>query len=89
MNESDTHSNSIFSRRQNGQNSRSYLSYSHGLHQSPHSQQKNENTPHRIGNNTSNLYTTENTGMIYGTNISARQAYTNLEAFITDFEVTN
>lgn len=73
MNDSDTYSNSVQSKRQNRHQSRSYLSFSYGVHHSVNSNDRNDNTPQRIPHNTSHLQTTENRDFVYGTNISVIQ----------------
>jgi len=85
MDESASHSNSVFSRRRAPQNSRSYMSMSHAIHQTPFHNNHDDTTPHQIGN-TSHFSNTDNTNIIYGTNISHQQASNNLISFINEFE---
>ena len=86
MEESNTYSGSIFSRQRGPQNSRSYMNMSHPLQQTINTNDNGDSNPQPIGN-MSSLYNTNNSNVIYGTNISSKQAYQSLEAFITDFEV--
>ncbi len=64
--------------------SRSYLNLPHGIHQSPHNH-SGTHTPHHMQE--TNSLTSDDNGVLYGTNINAKHVISALENFIVNFEV--